>query len=119
MRDHDVSELTANELERARRELAASLALTRPDSPARVPIMARLSAIDAELAGRTAAPVPATCLECGMPDPPPEPTCTLGRDHRVGSAHGCPECLRTRAACTARPCSAMRGKAIRARTSLP
>ena len=35
MRQHDVSALTARELERARRELAASLALTRPGSPAR------------------------------------------------------------------------------------
>ncbi len=46
MRDHDVSELTASELERAKRELAANLALARPDSPARVPILAHLSAID-------------------------------------------------------------------------
>ncbi len=52
MRDHDVSMLTASELERARRELAASLALVRPGSPARVPIEAHLSAIDAERAER-------------------------------------------------------------------
>ena len=52
MRDHDVSRLTASELERARRELAASLALVRPDSPSRVPILAHLSAIDSELAER-------------------------------------------------------------------
>ena len=50
MRDHDVTTLTAPELERARRELAASLALSRPDSPVRTPILARMSAIDAELA---------------------------------------------------------------------
>jgi hypothetical protein len=36
MRDHDVTALTGRELEQARRELAASLALTRPGSPARV-----------------------------------------------------------------------------------
>jgi len=54
-RPHDVSELTAGELERTRRELRASLALARPGSPARVPILARLNAIDAELAGRDAA----------------------------------------------------------------
>ena len=54
MRDHDVSELTARELERARRELRASLVLVRPDSPARVPILAHMSAIDTELAARTA-----------------------------------------------------------------
>ena len=55
MRDHDVSTLTSRELDHARRELAASLALTRPGSPARVPILARMRAIDAELAGRAAA----------------------------------------------------------------
>ena len=49
-----MSRLTAGELEQARRELTASLALARPGSPARVPILARLSAIDAELAGRAA-----------------------------------------------------------------
>ena len=54
MRDHDVSRLTAGELERARRELAASLTLARPDSPIRAPIEAHTTAIDAELAERTA-----------------------------------------------------------------
>jgi hypothetical protein len=44
--------LTAGELAQARRELQASLALARPGSPARVPILARMAAIDAELAGR-------------------------------------------------------------------
>jgi len=52
MRRHDVSALTARELERARRELAASLALTRPGSPALVPILATMNAIDTELAQR-------------------------------------------------------------------
>jgi hypothetical protein len=50
MRDHDVSRLTAAELEHARRDLAVSLALVQPDSPARGPIMAQMAAIDAELA---------------------------------------------------------------------
>jgi hypothetical protein len=36
----------------ARRELAASLTLARPDSPIRAPIEARMFAIDAELAER-------------------------------------------------------------------
>jgi hypothetical protein len=54
LRLHDVSGLTAGELERARRELAASLALARPDSPVHTPILARLDAIDAEMAGRAA-----------------------------------------------------------------
>jgi hypothetical protein len=53
IRDHDVTGLTASQLERARRELQASLALVRPDSPARVPILAQMNAIDTELAGRT------------------------------------------------------------------
>jgi len=55
MREHDVAALSAVELEAARRELAASLALARPGSAVRVPIQARLAAIDAELAGRAAA----------------------------------------------------------------
>ena len=55
MRDHDVTALTGCELQQARRELAASLALARPDSPARVPILAQMTAIDAELAGRSGA----------------------------------------------------------------
>jgi hypothetical protein len=59
-RSHDVSGLTAAELERARRELHASLALARPGSPACVPILARLSAIDAELAGRPASVKPSS-----------------------------------------------------------
>jgi hypothetical protein len=53
MRDHDVTMLTARELERAKRELQANLALARPGSPARVPIQAHLSAIDAELSKRS------------------------------------------------------------------
>ena len=53
-RPHDVNRLTSSELERTRRELQASLALARPDSPARTPILAHMSAIDTELAERTA-----------------------------------------------------------------
>src|SRR5712691_7641452 len=52
-RPRDVSGLAASELQRTRRELAANLALVRPDSPARVPILAHISAINTELAGRT------------------------------------------------------------------
>jgi hypothetical protein len=51
--------LTAAELDRARRELAASLALARPGSPVRAPILARISAIDAELAVRGTPATPA------------------------------------------------------------
>jgi len=53
-RPHDASTLTSPELERIRRQLAASLALTRPGSPAQVPILAHLRAIDAERARRSA-----------------------------------------------------------------
>jgi hypothetical protein len=50
----DVSGLKPCQLERTRRELRASLALARPGSPTRRPILAHLGAIDAELARRTA-----------------------------------------------------------------
>jgi len=53
-RSHDVSGLTTAELERTGRELQMSLALTRPGSAAGVPILAHLSAINTELAGRSA-----------------------------------------------------------------
>ncbi|MGD0243123.1 MAG: hypothetical protein ABSB59_22800 [Streptosporangiaceae bacterium] len=52
-RPRDVSGLAAGELERTRRELTANLGLARPDSPARAPILAHISAIDTELARRT------------------------------------------------------------------
>jgi hypothetical protein len=53
-RRHDVSQLTVGELERTRRDLEVSLALITPGSPARAPLLAHLSAIDAELAKRAA-----------------------------------------------------------------
>ena len=53
-RDHDGSGLTADQLERARRDLEISLALAFPGSPVRVPILAEMTAIDTELAGRKA-----------------------------------------------------------------
>lgn len=52
---HDVSGMTSPELERARRDLEVSLALAFPGSPVRVPILAHLSAIDAELDQRRTA----------------------------------------------------------------
>jgi hypothetical protein len=70
-RPHDVSALTPPELERTRRELRASLALARPGSPVTAPILASLTAIDAELATRqqpTGSP-PATAIflcSCGF-----------------------------------------------------
>ena len=56
MREHDGTTLTPVELDGARRELFASLALARPGSPVRAPILARISAIDAELAVRETRP---------------------------------------------------------------
>jgi hypothetical protein len=55
-RHYDAAGLTAGELERTRRELAASLALAPPGSPARAPIQAQMAAIDAELAARDTQP---------------------------------------------------------------
>jgi hypothetical protein len=52
----DAAGLASGELERIARELRASLALARPDSPVRGPILARLTAIDAELSGRQTVP---------------------------------------------------------------
>ena len=51
-RARDVSGMTSAELDRARRDLAVSLALAFPGSPVRVPILAELSVIDAELVQR-------------------------------------------------------------------
>ena len=51
-RHHDVSQLTVGELQRTWRDLRVSLALIAPGSPARLPILAHIGAIDAELAER-------------------------------------------------------------------
>jgi hypothetical protein len=56
----------------------------------------------------------ATCLDCGMVNPPPEMTCNGGRtgatlrDHFVGDDKGCPSCGRLVAACALRPCQEVR-----------
>jgi hypothetical protein len=55
-RRYDAAGLTVGELERTRRELAASLALARPGLPARAPIQTQMAAIDAELATRDSRP---------------------------------------------------------------
>jgi hypothetical protein len=65
VRDHDVTMLTGHELEVARRELAASLALARPDSAVRGPILVRLSAVTAELDRRTGTRLAGNPLEPG------------------------------------------------------
>jgi len=49
-RPHDVSGLTAVQLERARRDLQISLALAASGSPVHVSILAEMTAIDTELA---------------------------------------------------------------------
>lgn len=51
-RTYDVSGMTLAQLERARRDLEVSLALAFPGSPVRVPLVAHISAIDAELGQR-------------------------------------------------------------------
>jgi hypothetical protein len=56
-RVHDVSAMTDSELDRARRHLMVSLSLAVPGSPVRGPILAHISAIDAELAERARRPV--------------------------------------------------------------
>jgi hypothetical protein len=65
-RVHDVSAMTDTELEVARRHLMVSLSLAFPGSPVRGPILAHISAIDAELAGRAVRPAPG-----GQQIPPP------------------------------------------------
>ena len=52
MRTPDVGRLSASELGDARRELAVSRALSRPDSPIHLPINAQLLAIDVEMVSR-------------------------------------------------------------------
>ena len=55
-RVHDVSAMTDSELERSRRRLIVSLSLALPGSAVRGPILAHISAIDAELAKRARRP---------------------------------------------------------------
>ncbi len=43
------------------------------------------------------------CRVCRLADPPPDPTCHDGRDHRVGTAAACPHCGRLQQACARRP----------------
>jgi hypothetical protein len=58
VREHDVTTLTAAELEHSAAG-RASLALARPSPPVRAPILTRISGIDAELAGRSTPARPA------------------------------------------------------------
>jgi hypothetical protein len=51
-RPHDVSRMSSPELQRARRDLQVSLSLAMPDSAVREPILAHMTAIDAELERR-------------------------------------------------------------------
>ena len=61
MRTHNVSELSARELSDARRELAVSAALSRPDSPIQIPLAASMLAVDSEIATRRV-----KICSCGM-----------------------------------------------------
>ena len=67
-RSHDVSGLTDAELERTRRDLRASLALARPGSTACVPMLAHLSAVESELAERSADCGERAAARSGHPD---------------------------------------------------
>ena len=80
-RSHNVRQLTTAELELTRRELRANLGLITPGSPAHVPILAHIRAIDAELAGRAANQQPGGQRHDSeiLPGPPP-PLCPAGRD---------------------------------------
>ena len=51
-RPHDVSSLTAAQLERAKRDLRVSLSLAMTGSPVLVSIRAHIDAIDTEIAKR-------------------------------------------------------------------
>jgi len=81
-RPRDVGQLTTAELEIARRQLRANLGLIAPGSPARVPILAQMRAIDAELAGRTGGRRTGEGQRPGgaMLPGPPSPLCPAGWD---------------------------------------
>ena len=89
-RDHDVRQLTTAELERTMRELRANLSLITPGSPAHVPIMAHMQAIDAELAGRAGGQQRGEGQrhDSGMLPGPPPPLGPAGRDPGVHEPPG-------------------------------
>ena len=85
-RSHDVRQLTTAELELTRRELRANLGLINPDSPAHVPILAHMRAIDAELAGRAANQQTSRGQRHDsaiLPDPSYPPLCPAGQDAKT------------------------------------
>jgi hypothetical protein len=93
-RPHDVTGLTTPELDRARRELAASLALSRPGSPARDVIAAHIAVVDTERAqrpgagqagrpGSTSLPAPVSVVTPASPPPAANPAGYP--DHGAGS----------------------------------
>jgi hypothetical protein len=82
-RYHDVGQLTTAELAPTMRELRANLSLLTPDSPAHVPILAHMRAIDAELAGRAGNRQPGGGQHHGseiLPGPPSGPRYPADRD---------------------------------------
>jgi hypothetical protein len=84
-RPHDVSQLTTAEFETARRQLRANLSLIIPGSPAHVPVLAHMQAIDAELAGRAVGQQSGGSqhYDSGMLPGPPPPLGPAGRDPGV------------------------------------
>jgi hypothetical protein len=86
-RPHNVSTLTPRELEQARRELAASLALARPGSPLQVPILARLTAIDTELATHSGPGPQPGRSPAGRQEVTPAPAAQAARYQRTYPGH--------------------------------
>jgi len=84
-RPRDVSQLTTAELDTARRQLRANLGLITPGSPAHVPVLAHIQAIDAELAGRAGGQQRGEGQrhDSGMLPGPPPPLGPAGRDPGV------------------------------------
>jgi hypothetical protein len=79
-REHDVSALISPQLERARRDLETSFALTFPGSPVRVTVAEHLSAVERELSGRTRlAPAVVIMQMASKPTPMPchYPACRI------------------------------------------
>lgn len=75
---HDAHAYTVDELEQIKRGLAASLALLRPNSPARIPILGQMSAVDARLAELAADVGPAPAQNARSPAPVTTTTRTPG-----------------------------------------
>jgi hypothetical protein len=102
-RHHDAGQLTTAELTLTMRELRANLSLLTPDSPAHVPILAHMRAIDTELAGRTGNRQPGSGQHHDreiLPGPPPGPQYPADRD---SNTQGPPDRAELEADCGGHP----------------